>query len=77
VYLNLLEDDAWACTTLDSIAVCLAHDNDHRKVEQALLKRGHSEFNEVLPRLPRTVFWPYIGRFLEDNNVRVHDIFPD
>lgn len=38
VYLNLLEDDAWACTALDSIAVCLAHDNDHRKVEQALLK---------------------------------------
>ncbi|XP_008678892.1 MAP3K epsilon protein kinase 1-like [Zea mays] len=39
VYLNLLEDDAWACTTLDSITVCLAHDNDHRKVEQALLKK--------------------------------------
>jgi hypothetical protein len=72
VYLNLLEDDAWACTTLVSIAVCLAHDNDHREVEQALLKkRVHSEFSEVLPRLPRTVFWPYIGCFLEDNNVRV------
>uniref|UniRef100_A0A0E0DJH7 Protein kinase domain-containing protein n=1 Tax=Oryza meridionalis TaxID=40149 RepID=A0A0E0DJH7_9ORYZ len=39
VYLNLLEDDAWACTALDSIAVCLSHDNDHRKVEQALLKK--------------------------------------
>ncbi|ONM32277.1 hypothetical protein ZEAMMB73_Zm00001d041013 [Zea mays] len=39
MYLNLLEDDAWACTTLDSIVVCLAHDNDHRKVEQALLKK--------------------------------------
>ncbi|KAI5010493.1 hypothetical protein ZWY2020_012630 [Hordeum vulgare] len=39
VYLDLLEDDAWACTALDSIAVCLAHDNDHRKVEQALLKK--------------------------------------
>ncbi|XP_062183894.1 MAP3K epsilon protein kinase 1-like isoform X2 [Phragmites australis] len=39
VYLNLLEDDAWACTALDSIAVCLAHDNDHRKVEQVLLKK--------------------------------------
>ncbi|AQK46853.1 MAP3K epsilon protein kinase 1 [Zea mays] len=38
-YLNLLEDDVWACTALDSIAVCLAHDNDHRKVEQALLKK--------------------------------------
>ncbi|ONM54870.1 hypothetical protein ZEAMMB73_Zm00001d020404 [Zea mays] len=31
-------------------------------------KRGHSEFSEVLPRLPITVFWPYIRRFLEDNN---------
>ncbi|KAJ0963046.1 hypothetical protein J5N97_028168 [Dioscorea zingiberensis] len=39
VYLNLLEDEAWAATALDSIAVCLAHDNDHRKVEQALLKK--------------------------------------
>ncbi|KAL0904969.1 hypothetical protein M5K25_027136 [Dendrobium thyrsiflorum] len=39
VYLNLLEDEAWAVTALDSIAVCLAHDNDHKKVEQALLKK--------------------------------------
>jgi hypothetical protein len=39
VYLNLLEDDAWACTALDSIVVCLAHDNDHIKVEQAQLKK--------------------------------------
>lgn len=39
VYLNLLEDEAWAVVALDSIAVCLAHDNDHRKVEQALLKK--------------------------------------
>ncbi|KAG0497397.1 hypothetical protein HPP92_002088 [Vanilla planifolia] len=39
IYLNLLEDEAWAVTALDSLAVCLAHDNDHRKVEQALLKK--------------------------------------
>lgn len=39
VYLNLLEDEAWAGTALDSLAVCLAHDNDHRKVEQALLRK--------------------------------------
>lgn len=39
VYLNLLEDDLWSVTALDSIAVCLAHDNDSRKVEQALLKK--------------------------------------
>lgn len=39
VYLNLLEDEAWAGTALDCLAVCLAHDNDNRKVEQALLKK--------------------------------------
>lgn len=39
VYLNLLEDEAWAGTALDSLAVCLAHDNDLRKVEQSLLKK--------------------------------------
>ncbi|XP_059633399.1 MAP3K epsilon protein kinase 1-like [Cornus florida] len=39
VYLRLLEDEFWSVTALDSIAVCLAHDNDNRKVEQALLKK--------------------------------------
>ncbi|XP_020215012.1 MAP3K epsilon protein kinase 1 isoform X1 [Cajanus cajan] len=39
VYLNLLEDEIWSVTALDSIAVCLAHDNDNRKVEQSLLKK--------------------------------------
>ncbi|GAV80001.1 Pkinase domain-containing protein [Cephalotus follicularis] len=39
VYLSLLEDEVWSVTALDSIAVCLAHDNDNRKVEQALLKK--------------------------------------
>ncbi|KAL8139902.1 hypothetical protein V2J09_005923 [Rumex salicifolius] len=39
VYLSLLDDDLWSATALDSIAVCLAHDNDNRKVEQALLKK--------------------------------------
>ncbi|KEH30575.1 MAP kinase kinase kinase [Medicago truncatula] len=39
IYLNLLEDEFWSVTALDSIAVCLAHDNDNRKVEQALLKK--------------------------------------
>ncbi|KAL7001524.1 MAP3K epsilon protein kinase 1 [Sarracenia purpurea var. burkii] len=39
VYLSLLEDGLWSVTALDSIAVCLAHDNDNRKVEQALLKK--------------------------------------
>ncbi|GMJ09851.1 mitogen-activated protein kinase kinase kinase 7, MAP3K EPSILON PROTEIN KINASE [Hibiscus trionum] len=38
VYLSLLDDELWSVTALDSIAVCLAHDNDNRKVEQALLK---------------------------------------
>ncbi|XXG66881.1 hypothetical protein AAC387_Pa06g0356 [Persea americana] len=39
VYLSLLHDELWSVTALDSIAVCLAHDNDHKKVEQALLKK--------------------------------------
>ncbi|XP_076956824.1 MAP3K epsilon protein kinase 1-like isoform X1 [Bidens hawaiensis] len=39
VYLNLLEDQFWSVTALDSIAVCLAHDSDNKKVEQALLKK--------------------------------------
>ncbi|XP_057773611.1 MAP3K epsilon protein kinase 1-like isoform X1 [Salvia miltiorrhiza] len=39
VYLSLLEDNIWSVTSLDSIAVCLAHDNENRKVEQALLKK--------------------------------------
>ncbi|XVE92897.1 hypothetical protein REPUB_Repub01dG0143100 [Reevesia pubescens] len=39
VYLSLLDDELWSVIALDSIAVCLAHDNDNRKVEQALLKK--------------------------------------
>lgn len=39
VYLSLLDDEFWSVTALDSIAVCLAHDNDNRRVEQALLKK--------------------------------------
>ncbi|KAG5512995.1 hypothetical protein RHGRI_038604 [Rhododendron griersonianum] len=39
VYLSLLEDDLWAVMALDSIAVCLEHDNDNRKVELSLLKK--------------------------------------
>ncbi|KAL0336616.1 UNVERIFIED_CONTAM: MAP3K epsilon protein kinase, partial [Sesamum radiatum] len=39
VYLSLLEDEVWSVTALDSLAVCLAHDNENRKVEQALLKK--------------------------------------
>lgn len=39
MYLRLLDDELWSVTALDSIAVCLAHDNDNRKVEQALMKK--------------------------------------
>jgi hypothetical protein len=39
VYMSLLDHTVWSVTALDSIAVCLAHDNDNRKVEQALLKK--------------------------------------
>ncbi|XP_039040386.1 MAP3K epsilon protein kinase 1-like [Hibiscus syriacus] len=36
---SLLDDELWSVTALDSLAVCLVHDNDSRKVEQALLKK--------------------------------------
>ncbi|XP_077248433.1 MAP3K epsilon protein kinase 1-like isoform X3 [Tasmannia lanceolata] len=39
VYLSLLDNELWSVTALDSIAICLAHDNDQKKVEQALLKK--------------------------------------
>ncbi|XP_042491154.1 MAP3K epsilon protein kinase 1-like isoform X2 [Macadamia integrifolia] len=39
VYLSLLDDEPWSVTALDSLAVCLGHDSDNRKVEQALLKK--------------------------------------
>lgn len=39
VYLSLLDDEVWAVTALDSLAVCLALDNEQRKVEQALLQK--------------------------------------
>ena len=38
LYLSLLDDEDWAVTALDSLAVCLASDNEQRKVEHALLK---------------------------------------
>ncbi|XP_056845054.1 MAP3K epsilon protein kinase 1 [Raphanus sativus] len=40
VYMSLLDDESWSVTALDSLAICLAHDNDSsHKVEQALLKK--------------------------------------
>ncbi|XP_010534878.1 PREDICTED: MAP3K epsilon protein kinase 1-like isoform X2 [Tarenaya hassleriana] len=39
VCLRLLNDEFWCVIALDSIVVCLTHDNDDRKVEQALLKK--------------------------------------
>lgn len=40
LYLVLLRiDEFWAPTALESLAVCLANDNEHRKVEQLLLRR--------------------------------------
>ncbi|CAN8260071.1 unnamed protein product [Cochlearia groenlandica] len=39
VYLSLLDDEYWSVIALDSMAVCLAQDNDNRKVEHALLKK--------------------------------------
>uniref|UniRef100_A0A1J3K2J1 non-specific serine/threonine protein kinase n=1 Tax=Noccaea caerulescens TaxID=107243 RepID=A0A1J3K2J1_NOCCA len=44
VYLSLLDDEYWSVIALDSIAVCLAQDNDNNhKVEQALLKKDAIE----------------------------------
>ncbi|KAF3548605.1 hypothetical protein DY000_02004127 [Brassica cretica] len=46
VYLSLLDDEYWSVIALDSIAVCLAQDNDNNhKVEQALHK------NEAIQKL--------------------------
>ncbi|KAJ0242400.1 Protein kinase domain-containing protein [Hirschfeldia incana] len=40
VYMSLLDDESWSVIALDSLAVCLAQDNDSsHKVEQALLKK--------------------------------------
>ncbi|CAH8348983.1 unnamed protein product [Eruca vesicaria subsp. sativa] len=40
VYMSLLDDESWSVTALDSLAVCVAHDNDsNHKVEQELLKK--------------------------------------
>ncbi|KAF8054581.1 hypothetical protein N665_1324s0011 [Sinapis alba] len=40
VYMSLLDDESWSVIALDSLAVCLAHDNDsNHKVEQTLLKK--------------------------------------
>lgn len=39
VYLSLLDDELWSVTALDSLAVCLAHDNDQKRVEQTLLRK--------------------------------------
>ncbi|MCO5580002.1 hypothetical protein L7F22_033868 [Adiantum nelumboides] len=38
LYLSLLDDEYWAVTALDSLTVCLAFDNEQKKVEQSLLK---------------------------------------
>ncbi|KAI5067191.1 hypothetical protein GOP47_0017719 [Adiantum capillus-veneris] len=38
LYLSLLDDEYWAVTALDSLAACLAFDNEQKKVEQSLLK---------------------------------------
>eukprot|EP00271_Cylindrocystis_brebissonii_P002575 TRINITY_DN13293_c1_g4_i4.p1 TRINITY_DN13293_c1_g4~~TRINITY_DN13293_c1_g4_i4.p1 ORF type:complete len:380 (-),score=67.93 TRINITY_DN13293_c1_g4_i4:1129-2268(-) len=39
LYLGLLQDSAFGVTALESLAVCLAHDNEQRRVESMLLRR--------------------------------------
>ncbi|PPD97932.1 hypothetical protein GOBAR_DD05005 [Gossypium barbadense] len=53
VYLSLLDDELWSVIALDSLAVCLAHDNDNRKVEQALLKKEAIQKLAVYEHHPR------------------------
>lgn len=66
VYLNLLEDDAWAVTALDSLAVCLAHDSDNRKVEQALLKKeAIQKFVNFFQNCPEQYFVNILEPFLK------------
>jgi hypothetical protein len=66
VYLSLLEDEAWAGTALDSIAVCLAHDNELRKVEQALLKKDAIlKLVKYFQNCPRQYFVKILEPFLK------------
>ncbi|KAJ0038914.1 hypothetical protein Pint_23172 [Pistacia integerrima] len=66
VYLNLLEDEDWSVTALDSIAVCLAHDNDNRKVEQALLRRDAvQKLVKFFQRCPEPHFVHILEPFLK------------
>lgn len=66
VYLGLLEDEVWSVTALDSIAVCLAHDNDNRKVEQALLKKDAvQKLVKFFQRCPEQHFVHILEPFLK------------
>eukprot|EP00249_Psilotum_nudum_P025064 c29365_g2_i3 orf=721-5196(+) len=77
LYLSLLDDEDWAVTALDSLAVCLALDNEQRKVEQALLKpeaihklvgffqaRGEESFVDILE--------PFLKVITKSSRINVH-----
>ncbi|KAM3753511.1 hypothetical protein ACB098_03G099400 [Castanea mollissima] len=66
VYLSLLEDEFWSVTALDSIAVCLALDNDNKKVEQALLKKDAvQKLVKFFQRCPEQHFVHILEPFLK------------
>ncbi|KAL8120420.1 MAP3K epsilon protein kinase 1-like isoform X2 [Apium graveolens] len=66
VYLSLLDDELWSVTALDSIAVCLAHDNDTKKVEQSLLKKeAVQKMVNFFQRCPEQHFLHILEPFLK------------
>ncbi|XP_010246639.1 PREDICTED: MAP3K epsilon protein kinase 1-like isoform X2 [Nelumbo nucifera] len=66
VYLSLLDDELWSVTALDSLAVCLAHDNDNKKVEQALLKKeAVQKLVKFFQRCPEQHFVNILEPFLK------------
>eukprot|EP00250_Pteridium_aquilinum_P022298 c25342_g1_i2 orf=635-4657(+) len=69
LYLSLLDDEYWAVTALDSLAVCLAFDNEQKKVEQSLLKADSiNKLMAFFPVLTRAVFCEHLGAIPQDNH---------
>lgn len=76
VYLSLLDDVFWSVTALDSIAVCLAHDNDNRKVEQALLKKeAVQKLVKFFQSCPEQQFEHILEPFLKIITYESHTVF--
>ncbi|KAL6005743.1 hypothetical protein ACLOJK_006316 [Asimina triloba] len=66
VYLNLLDDNSWATTALDSLAACLAHDSDNGKIEHELLKNNAiQKLVKFFQRCPDQYFMNILEPFLK------------